>query len=64
MFTQGELPLVDAEGKLLINKDKKVKEASDGNGGVYSSLRSSGMLAKMKEQNIKSRSFLQEKWPS
>ena len=53
LFTQGELPLVDAKGKLLINKDKKVKEASDGNGGVYSSLRSSGMLAKMKEQNIK-----------
>ena len=34
LFEQGELPLVDTEGKMLIGKDMKVKEASDGNGGV------------------------------
>ena len=53
LFTQGELPLVDVNGKLLINKDMKIKEASDGNGGVFSSLRISGMLSDMKEKNIK-----------
>ena len=53
IFTQSELPLVDVEGKLLINKDKKIKEASDGNGGTYSSLRKSGCLADMKEKGIK-----------
>ena len=37
IFTQSELPLVDTEGKLLIGKDFKIKEASDGNGGTYSS---------------------------
>lgn len=53
LFTQGELPLVDIEGKLLIGKDYKIKEASDGNGGVFSSLRLTGALADMKEKGIK-----------
>ena len=52
-FAQSELPLVDTEGKLLIGKDMKIKEASDGNGGTYSSLRASGCLAEMKEKGIK-----------
>ncbi len=39
LFEQGELPLVDTNGKMLIGKDMKVREASDGNGGVFSSLR-------------------------
>ncbi len=53
IFTQSELPLVDTKGKLLISKDMKIKEASDGNGGTYSSLRASGCLADMKNKGIK-----------
>ncbi len=53
LFSQSELPLISREGKLLINKDHKIKEASDGNGGTYSSLRLSGALADMKERGIK-----------
>ncbi len=53
IFTQSELPLVNIEGKFLINKEFKIKEASDGNGGTYSSLRASGALADMKERGIK-----------
>ena len=53
IFTQSELPLVDVNGKLLIDKNYKIKEASDGNGGTYSSLRASGCLAEMKENGIK-----------
>ena len=53
IFTQSELPLVDTQGKLLIGKDFKIREASDGNGGTYSSLRASGCLADMKERGIK-----------
>ena len=53
LFKQGELPLIDEDGRLLINKDMKIKEASDGNGGVFSSLRTTGMLSDMKERNIK-----------
>ena len=53
IFEQSELPLIDTQGKLLIGKDMKIKEASDGNGGTYSSLRESGCLAQMKEKGIK-----------
>lgn len=53
LFKQGELPLIDTNGKMLIGKDLKIKEASDGNGGVFSSLRITGMLADMKERGIK-----------
>lgn len=52
-FAQSELPLLNLEGKLLIGKDMKIREASDGNGGTYSSLRASGALADMKEKGIK-----------
>ena len=53
LFEQGELPLIDLEGKLLIGKDGKIKEASDGNGGVFTSLRTTGALADMKERGVK-----------
>jgi len=53
IFTQSELPLVNEQGKLLMGKNFKIKEASDGNGGTYSSLRASGCLAEMKEKGIK-----------
>lgn len=53
IFKQSELPLVNTEGKLLINKENKIKEASDGNGGTYASLRKSGCLADMKERGVK-----------
>ena len=52
-FKQSELPLLDVNGKLLVGKDMRIKEASDGNGGTYSSLRASGCLAEMKEKGIK-----------
>ena len=53
IFTQSELPIVDINGKLMMGKDYKIKEASDGNGGTYSSLRRSGCLTDMKEKGIK-----------
>lgn len=53
IFEQGDMPLISSDGKLLIGKDKKIKFASDGNGGTYTSLRASGALANMKERGIK-----------
>ena len=53
LFSQGELPLIDTEGKLMIGKDGLIKEASNGNGGVFESLRTTGALADMKERGIK-----------
>lgn len=51
-FTQGELPMVDTEGKILIGENGLIKEAADGHGGVYESLVKSGMVNKMKELGI------------
>lgn len=53
LFKQGELPLMDLKGKILIGKNLKIKEASNGNGGLFASLRTTGMLADMKERGIK-----------
>lgn len=53
LFSQGELPLLDKEGKLLVGNDYRIKEASDGNGGVFSSLKNTEMLDDMKKRDIK-----------
>ncbi len=51
-FIQGELPMVDTEGKILIGEDGLIKQASDGHGGIYESLVKSGMTQKMKQMGI------------
>ena len=51
-FHQENLPLMDKEGKILISKDLKIKEASNGNGGLYKAL-SKQVLEDMKEKGIK-----------
>ena len=52
LFKQGKAPLISTDGKLLIGKDKLIKEASDGNGSIYKSLKVDGMLDDMKKNNI------------
>ena len=52
-FIQNILPLTDFDGNILIDKNLKVKEASDGNGGVFEALKKSKMLDDMKSHNIK-----------
>ena len=51
-FIQGQLPMIDTEGKILIGEDYLIKEAADGHGGVYESLVKSGMVDKMKQIGI------------
>ena len=51
-FMQGELPMVDTEGKILIGEDGLIKQAADGHGGIYDSLVKSGMTEKMKQLSI------------
>ena len=52
-FTQNILPLLDFEGNLLVDKNYGIKEASDGNGGVFVALKNSKMIDDMKQHNIK-----------
>lgn len=51
-FVQGQLPMVDTEGKILIGEDGLIKLAADGHGGVYESLVKNGMTEKMKELGV------------
>ena len=52
-FTQNILPILDFDGNLLVDKNYRIKEASDGNGGVFIALKNSKMLEDMKMHNIK-----------
>ena len=52
-FIQGELPMIDTEGKILIGEDGLVKLAADGHGGIYESLVKSGMTTQMRHMGIK-----------
>ena len=52
-FIQNKLPLVDKNGKILLAETYQVNEASNGNGNLFESLKSSNMIADMKSQGIK-----------
>lgn len=51
-FKQGELPLIDTQGKIILDENAKIKEVADGNGGIYEALSKSGMLQELKQNQI------------
>jgi len=50
-FMQGELPITDMDGNLLLESKYKLLKAADGNGGVFNAL--SNILPDMKSKGIK-----------
>lgn len=52
-FKQFDLPLMSLEGKILLNDKFEIKEASDGNGGVFKAMKKEGVLEDMKKNGIK-----------
>ena len=52
-FKQGELPMIDTKGKVLIGEDGLIKEAADGHGGVFLSMKKNGIIEDMKAKGIK-----------
>jgi len=52
IFEQEEIPFLNKEGKLVIDEDMNIKEAANGNGGIFSSMNKSGILKDMKEKGI------------
>ena len=52
-FKQGELPILNKEGKLLLNKEGMLNEAADGHGGIFVSMRKNGVIEDMKQKGIK-----------
>lgn len=52
-FKQENLPLLTEDKKLLIGKSKLIKEAADGNGGIFYSMYKNKILKDMKKKGIK-----------
>lgn len=51
-FKQGKLPMIDTEGKVLIGEDGLIKQAADGHGGIFYSMRNDGVIFDMKSKGI------------
>jgi len=51
-FPQGELPLLDKKGKLILGENGLIKLASDGNGGIFYSMAKNGIIDELKENEI------------
>lgn len=56
-FKQGQKPILDIKGKLVLENEYTIKQASNGNGDVFKSLQQSGILEKLKQNKIKYISF-------
>lgn len=51
-FKQDDLPLMDKNGKLILGEDGLIKQASDGNGGIFYSMAEKGILDELKKKKI------------
>lgn len=51
-FQQGKLPMCDESGKILINEKGIIKEAADGHGGIFQSMKKNGIVDDMKARGI------------
>lgn len=51
-FSQSELPVLNISGQCVLKDKGHVLKASDGNGQVFKSLKTSGMLKELKKRNI------------
>lgn len=51
-FKQGELPMVGEDGKVLLDENGMIKQAADGHGGIFTSMRKDGVIYDMKARGI------------
>lgn len=56
-FTQGKLPLITVDGKLILQETYLIKEASNGNGNVFNSMKKHNIIEDLEKNNIKWVSF-------
>ena len=52
-FTQGKLPIIDLEGKLILQEPYLIKDGSNGNGNVFKSMQNHNIIENLENQNIK-----------
>ena len=51
-FIQGELPMVDTKGKILLNEEGIIKEAADGHGGIFEAMFKNNVVQDMRQKGI------------
>lgn len=51
-FQQGKLPMLDEQGKIIINEKGLIKETSDGHGGIFQSMKRNGITEDMKNRGV------------
>ena len=51
-FKQGKLPMCDENGKILIDENGIIKEAADGHGGIFQSMKNNGINEDMKKRGV------------
>ena len=56
-FKQDKLPLIDITGKLILQEPYLIKEASNGNGNVFKSLKANNIIKDLENNNIQWISF-------
>lgn len=52
-FKQSVIPVINEQGKILIDNKYNIKTASNGNGGIYKALEKNGIISEMKKNEIK-----------
>jgi len=53
LFSQGTLPCLTLEGKIMLETGYKVGTAADGNGGIYAALQNTGAVSSMAQRGVK-----------
>lgn len=51
-FVQGELPMINTNGKVLLTEEGIIKEAADGHGGIFEAMFKNNVVEDMKKRNI------------
>ena len=52
-FKQSKMPVVDTNGKLLVDENYKIKEASDGHGGIFNSMLKRNVISELDKSGVK-----------
>ena len=57
-FTQNEIPVLDLNGKILLEEKQKIKTAANGNGDVFEALSKNNIINKLDNEGIEYISFM------
>ena len=52
-FIQSKLPIIDTNGKLILSEPYLIKEAANGNGNIFNSMKKDKVIQDLEQKNIK-----------